>query len=79
MANLAAIAAAEAPRHGLTVPQCLSYFRDNLHYRIGSAEREAMHRFRELVGAIGLLSTGQPQSVQRPSRPHAGARMETQE
>ena len=79
VANLAAIAAAEAPRHGLTVPQCLSYFRDNLHYRIGSAEREAMHRFRELVGAIGLLSTGQPQSVQRPSRPHAGARMETQE
>ena len=79
VANLAAIAAAEAPRHGLTVPQCLSYFRDNLHYRIGSAEREAMHRFRELVGAIGLLSTGQPQSVQKPSRPHAGARMETQE
>jgi chorismate dehydratase len=79
VANLAAIAAAEAPRHGLTVPQCLSYFRDNLHYRIGSAEREAMHRFRELVGAIGLLSTGQPESVQTPSRPHAGGRMETQE
>ena len=79
VANLAAIAAAEAPRHGLTVPQCLSYFRDNLHYRIGSAEREAMHRFRELVGAIGLLSTGRPHSVQTPSRPHAGGRMETQE
>jgi chorismate dehydratase len=30
-AHLASIAAAEAASHGLTVPQCLSYLRDNLH------------------------------------------------
>lgn len=57
LANLAAIAAAEAPRHGLTVPQCLSYLRDNLHYHMGPSEREAMHRFHELAGAIGLLDS----------------------
>ncbi len=79
VANLAAIAAAEAPRHGLTVPQCLSYLRDNLHYHIGSAEREAMHRFRELVGGIGLLSAEQRPAMQPPDRPHATARMETKE
>ena len=56
VANLAAIAAAEAASHGLTVPQCLSYLRDNLHYHIGAEEREAMQRFRQLTQAIGLLS-----------------------
>lgn len=45
-ANLAAIAAAEAGRHGLTVPQCLSYLRDNLHYDLGEQEAEALRAFR---------------------------------
>jgi chorismate dehydratase len=55
VANLAAIAAVEAPRHGLTVPQCLSYLRDNLHYVIGDREREAMHLFRAHAEKLGLL------------------------
>lgn len=54
-ANLAAIAAAEASAHGLTVPQCLGYLRDNLHYELGPREREAISRFRELVARMGLL------------------------
>ena len=54
-ANLAAIAAAEAAPHGLTVPQCLGYLRDNLHYDLGPREREAIARFRSLSGALGLL------------------------
>jgi len=54
-ANLAAIAAAEAAAHGLTVPQCLGYLRDNLHYELGPREREAISRFRELVAKMGLL------------------------
>jgi len=62
LANLAAIAAAEAPRHGLTVPQCLSYLRDNLHYHIGPAEREAMDLFRKLTGSIGLLNGHQEEN-----------------
>ena len=54
-ANLAAIAAAEAATHGLTVPQCLGYLRDNLHYELGPREYEAISRFRGLAATMGLL------------------------
>jgi chorismate dehydratase len=56
-ANLAAIAAAEAASHGLTVPQCLSYLRDNLHYDLGPQEREALGLFRRYAAAHGLAPT----------------------
>lgn len=55
LANLAAIAAAEAVPHGLTVPQCLGYLRDNLHYDLGPREQEAVSLFRGLAGRMGLL------------------------
>ena len=55
-ANLAAIAAAEAAPHGLTVPQCLGYLRDNLHYDLGPREHEAIARFRSLADGLGLLT-----------------------
>jgi chorismate dehydratase len=51
-ANLAAIAAAEAAGHGLTVPQCLGYLRDNLHYHLGDREREAIRLFASRVAAL---------------------------
>jgi hypothetical protein len=51
----AAIAAAEAAPHGLTVPQCFGYLRDNLHYDLGPREREAIGRFRRLADTLGLL------------------------
>lgn len=52
--NLAAIAAVEAAGHGLTVPQCLSYLRDNLHFDLGPREREALELFRDRAAALGL-------------------------
>ena len=55
-ANLASIAAAEAAAHGLTVPQCLGYLRDNLHFDLGPREREAISRFRGLAATMGLLA-----------------------
>ena len=55
VANLAAIAAVEAAAHGLTVPQCLSYLRDNLHYVLGVREREALERFGRHAAELGLL------------------------
>jgi len=55
VSNLAAIAAAEAAGHGLTVPQCLGYLRDNLHYHLGEGELEAIRRFRELAAAHDLV------------------------
>jgi chorismate dehydratase len=53
-ANLAAIAAAEAAAHGLTVQQCLGYLRDNLHYTLGVREREALDLFRRHVGRLDV-------------------------
>jgi chorismate dehydratase len=47
--QMAAIAAAEAPRHGLTVEQCLGYLRDSLHYELGDRERVGLERFRRFV------------------------------
>ncbi|MFM7207846.1 MAG: menaquinone biosynthetic enzyme MqnA/MqnD family protein [Planctomycetaceae bacterium] len=55
LANLAAIAAAEAAAHGLTVPQCLGYLRDNLHYHLGPRERESLDLFRLHAARLGLL------------------------
>ena len=57
-ASLAAIAAAEAAAHGLTVPQCLSYLRDNLHYDLGPREREALSAFYRLAAALSLAPAG---------------------
>jgi chorismate dehydratase len=68
LANLAAIAAAESARHGLTVPQCLTYLRDNLHYHFGEREQEAVRTFRDLAAGLGLVP------ALRGSRPPAGLR-----
>jgi len=57
-ANLAAIAAAEAPAHGLTVPQCLGYLRDNLHYDLGLRERAALALFHDRAAALSLAPRG---------------------
>ena len=57
-ANLAAIASAEAAAHGLTVPQCLSYLRDNLHYDLGPREREALSAFYAHAVTLSLAPTG---------------------
>ena len=63
LANLAAIAAAEAAPHGLTVPQCLSYLRDNLHYHLGVRELDAVRAFRTLAGGLGLVPVGSESSA----------------
>jgi len=58
LANLASIAAAESASHGLTVPQCLSYLRDNLHYELGARERAALARFYRHAETLSLAPTG---------------------
>jgi len=54
VANLAQIAEVEAAPLGLTVPQCLSYLRDNLHFCLGPREREGLELFHEKSIALGL-------------------------
>jgi len=59
-AHLASIAAAEAAAHGLTVPQCLTYLRDNLHYDLGPAEWQALELFREHAARLSLATRLSP-------------------
>ncbi|MFM8951830.1 MAG: menaquinone biosynthetic enzyme MqnA/MqnD family protein [Planctomycetaceae bacterium] len=75
-ANLAAIAAVEAAGHGLTVPQCLGYLRDNLHYHLGVREHDALALFREHAARLGLApggqaTRGQSFSATPPRRSHS--------
>ncbi|MBM3955740.1 MAG: menaquinone biosynthesis protein [Planctomycetes bacterium] len=65
--GLAAIAAAEAAGHGLTVEQCLGYLRDNLHYDLGPREREALALFHGKASALGLCPA--PVARSRTPRP----------
>jgi chorismate dehydratase len=66
-ANLASIAAVEASGHGLTVPQCLSYLRDNLHYELGPRERAALVRFYRHAEALDLAPPGVDVAAAIPS------------
>lgn len=66
--NLASIAAAEAASHGLTVPQCLSYLRDNLHYELGSRERAALVRFYRHAESLALAPSSFDIATALPSR-----------
>lgn len=54
IANLEQIAQAEAAPLGLTVPQCLSYLRDNLHFYLGPRERGGLELFHEKSVALGF-------------------------
>ena len=71
-ANLAAIASAEAPGHRLTVPQCLGYLRDSLHYDLGDRERRALGVFHDRASAMGLVPRGP--AADSPACGGAGAR-----
>jgi chorismate dehydratase len=58
VAHLPGIAAAEAAPLGLTVLQCASYLRDNLHFFLGPRERDGLKRFYDLAVALGLAPGG---------------------
>ena len=57
-ANLAAFAAAEATSHGLTVPQCLDYLSENLHYDLGPREKRALQLFYREARRLGIAPAG---------------------
>ncbi len=60
LANLAAIAAAEAAPHGLTVPQCHDYLRENLYYDLGPSERRGLALFHEKAARLNLVPDARP-------------------
>jgi len=56
--HLEEIARREAPRVGISEQAALSYLRDNLHFRLGSAERNGLRLFHELSVRLGLVPEG---------------------
>jgi chorismate dehydratase len=54
VAHLPGIATIEAAPLGLTVPQCVSYLRDNLHFYLGKQEHQGLTRFYNLAVKLGL-------------------------
>jgi hypothetical protein len=58
VAHLQEIAAREAASRGLTVPQCLSYLRDNLHFYFGPREQEGFAKFYRHAVELGLAPEG---------------------
>ncbi|MDZ4818953.1 MAG: menaquinone biosynthesis protein [Planctomycetota bacterium] len=58
LANLAEIAAKEAPQLGLTVPQCLAYLRDNLYFYLGQREQQGLALFYQHAAELGLAPVG---------------------
>lgn len=58
VAHLDEIARREAAPLGLTVPECLTYLRDNLHFFLGPRERRGLELFHKLAGKYGLAPQG---------------------
>lgn len=58
VANLEKIAAAEAASRGLTVPQCVAYFRDNLHFHLGRHEAHGLQLFYRKASELNLVPRG---------------------
>lgn len=55
LSNLESIAVSECETFGLSHEECLSYLRDNLHFRLGSEEREGLKLFYERTSQLGLV------------------------
>lgn len=58
VANLESIARTEAAAAGLTVPECLSYLRDNLHFEMGPGQRRGMELFYRYASQLKLVPQG---------------------
>jgi chorismate dehydratase len=58
VAHLDEIAAREAAPLGLTVPQCLSYLRDNLYFYLGPREQRGLELFYQRSASLGLAPAG---------------------
>lgn len=58
VAHIEQIAEVEAASRGLTVPQCASYFRDNLHFHLGRQEMNGLQLFYRKASELGLVPRG---------------------
>ena len=58
VANLQTIAEREAAPLGLTVPECLSYLRDNLYFYLGPRELRGLNLYYQLAQKRSLAPPG---------------------
>jgi chorismate dehydratase len=58
--NLRAIAEREAPRHGITTADCVSYFTEALRFDFGPRELEGLNLFYRWAASEGLAPPGVP-------------------
>lgn len=54
--DLQSIAKQEAPQLGISEERAFSYLKDNLHYRLGSAEQNGLRLFQRLAAGQGLAN-----------------------
>lgn len=55
LASVRQIANREAAKYHLTSDDCLRYFTQQLHFKLGPAERAGLERFRTLANKLGLI------------------------
>jgi len=58
VAHIEEIARREAAALSMTQRECVAYLRDNLHFRLGDAERQGLEKFFRLAGELGLTTAG---------------------
>jgi chorismate dehydratase len=63
VAHLSQIARCEAPKLGLTQPQCFDYLHDNLNFRFGISEQQGLELFFRQAVELGLLPTSAANGV----------------
>ncbi len=58
VAHLENIAELEAATRGMTAPQCVAYFRDNLHFHLGRQEFDGLRLFYRKASELNLVPGG---------------------
>ena len=58
LAHAEEIAKSEAAPLGLTVPQCVAYFREHLHFYLGEEEQQGLELFHRHAAQLGLAPDG---------------------
>jgi len=52
------IASRESARLGISTEMAAAYLKENLHFRLGAAERSGLLLFQELAARLGLVPEG---------------------
>jgi chorismate dehydratase len=76
LGQLPAIAQQFAPHYGLSSHDCLTYFRDQLHFVLGAEEREGLELYQRYAQKLGLLHPEIPDDVRANRQPAASVSLQ---